>query len=162
MPWEVFCKPLCTALKRSGGAKGGRPPYEAVMMFKILVLQALYSLSDDQAEFQVLDRLSFMRFLGWGSATRCPTPRRSGCSGSIWWGQHRNLSATAGQRAAGSVPCLVGPRPAVAASERPRQPARHHLGHLPHRRPKGSIRRWPNGRETRPGSGIGSPTASSR
>jgi hypothetical protein len=36
------------------------------MMFRILVLQALYSLSDDQAEFQLRDRLSFMRFVGLG------------------------------------------------------------------------------------------------
>ncbi|CDX20864.1 hypothetical protein MPL3356_340060 [Mesorhizobium plurifarium] len=33
------------------------------MMFKIKILQALYSLSDDQAEFQIQERLSFMRFL---------------------------------------------------------------------------------------------------
>lgn len=43
VPWEVFRKPL----KCSDGAKGGRPPYDAVLMFKIMVLQALYSLSDD-------------------------------------------------------------------------------------------------------------------
>jgi IS5 family transposase len=36
------------------------------MMFKVLVLQALYGLSDDQAEFMINDRLSFMRFLGLG------------------------------------------------------------------------------------------------
>jgi transposase, IS5 family len=72
VPWEVFRKPLCKALKRSDGAKGGRPPYDAVMMFKILVLQALYSLSDDQAEFQVQDRLSFMRFLGLGLGDTVP------------------------------------------------------------------------------------------
>jgi len=53
VPWEVFRNPLSKALKRSGGAKGGRPPYDAVLMFKIMVLQALCSLSDDQAEFQV-------------------------------------------------------------------------------------------------------------
>lgn len=82
VPWEVFRKPLAKALKRSDGAKGGRPPFDAVMMFKVLVLQALYSLSDDQAEFQIQDRLSFMRFLGLGSATRFPMPRRSGCLGS--------------------------------------------------------------------------------
>ena len=64
VPWEVFRKPLAKALKRSDGSKGGRPPYDTVMMFKVLVLQALYSLSDDQAEFQIQDRLSFMRFLG--------------------------------------------------------------------------------------------------
>jgi IS5 family transposase len=72
VPWEVFRKPLSKALKRSDGAKGGRPPYDAVLMFKIMVLQALYSLSDDQAEFQVQDRLSFMRFLGLGLGDRVP------------------------------------------------------------------------------------------
>ena len=44
-------------------------------MFKILVLQALYGLSDDQAEFQIQDRLSFMRFLGLGLAERVPDAR---------------------------------------------------------------------------------------
>src|SRR2546423_6166616 len=34
------------------------------MIFKALVLQALYNLSDDQVEYQLRDRLSFMRFLG--------------------------------------------------------------------------------------------------
>ena len=72
VPWEVFRKPLAKALKRSDGAKGGRPPYDPVMMFKILVLQALYGLSDDQAEFQIQDRLSFMRFLGLGLGDRVP------------------------------------------------------------------------------------------
>jgi hypothetical protein len=36
------------------------------VIFKALVLQALYNLSDDQAEYQLRDRLSFMRFLGLG------------------------------------------------------------------------------------------------
>jgi len=70
--WELFRKPLAKALKRSDGAKGGRPPYDPVLMFKIMVLQALYSLSDDQAEFMVQDRLSFMRFLGLGLSDRVP------------------------------------------------------------------------------------------
>jgi IS5 family transposase len=72
VPWEVFRKPLAKALKRSDGAKGGRPPFDAVMMFKVLVLQALYSLSDDQTEFQIQDRLSFMRFLGLGLGDKVP------------------------------------------------------------------------------------------
>jgi IS5 family transposase len=72
VPWEVFRKPLAKALKRSDGAKGGRPPYDAVLMFKVMVLQALYSLSDDQAEFQIQDRLSFMRFLGLGLGDTVP------------------------------------------------------------------------------------------
>lgn len=62
--FDVFRPVLDAALARSDGAKGGRPPYDAVRMFKILVLQALYSLSDEQAEFQLRDRLSFMRFVG--------------------------------------------------------------------------------------------------
>jgi IS5 family transposase len=40
--------------------------------FKILVLQALYTLSDDQAEYQIRDRLTFMRFLGLGMGDRVP------------------------------------------------------------------------------------------
>uniref|UniRef100_A0A9E8CP69 IS5 family transposase n=1 Tax=Bosea sp. NBC_00436 TaxID=2969620 RepID=A0A9E8CP69_9HYPH len=64
VPWEFFRKPLAKALKRSDGAKGGRPPYDPVLMFKIMVLQALYNLSDDQAEFQIMDRRTFGRFLG--------------------------------------------------------------------------------------------------
>lgn len=72
VPWEVFRKPLTNALKRSDGSKGGRPPYDPVMMFRIMVLQALYGLSDDQTEFQIQDRLSFMRFLGLGLGDRVP------------------------------------------------------------------------------------------
>ncbi len=72
IPWNVFEKPLAKALKRSDGSKGGRPPFPAVMMFKILVLQALYNLSDDQAEFVIQDRLSFMRFLGLSLSEKVP------------------------------------------------------------------------------------------
>jgi len=72
VPWEVFRKPLAKALKRSDGARGGRPPYDPVLMFKTLVLQALYNLSDDQAEFMIQDRLSFMRFLGVGLSEKVP------------------------------------------------------------------------------------------
>lgn len=72
VPWDVFRKPLAKALKRSDGTRGGRPPFDPVLMFKILVLQALYDLSDDQAEFVISDRLSFMRFLGLGLSDRVP------------------------------------------------------------------------------------------
>lgn len=62
--FELFRPELDGALNRSDGAKGGRPPMDPVLMFKVLVLQALYGLSDAQAEFQILDRRSFGRFLG--------------------------------------------------------------------------------------------------
>ncbi len=70
--FEVFRGPLLTALARSDGSRGGRPPYDPVLMFKILVLQTLYTLSDDAAEFQIKDRLSFMRFLSLGFHDRVP------------------------------------------------------------------------------------------
>lgn len=72
IPWSTFEKPLAKALKRSDGSRGGRPPFPAVLMFKILVLQALYTLSDDQAEFVIQDRLSFMRFLGLSLSEKVP------------------------------------------------------------------------------------------
>ena len=43
---------------------GGRPPYDVVMMFKILILQGLYNLSDEDMEYQIADHVSFQRFLG--------------------------------------------------------------------------------------------------
>jgi len=64
--FEVFRGPLIAAPRRSVRGKGGRPPFDPVLMFKILVLQALYSLSDEATEFQIKDRLSFQRFLGLG------------------------------------------------------------------------------------------------
>nr|WP_319518527.1 transposase [uncultured Martelella sp.] len=72
IPWPVFEKPLAKALKRSDGSKGGHSPFPAVMMFKILVLQAIYNLSDDQAEFVIQNRLSFMRFLGLSLSEKVP------------------------------------------------------------------------------------------
>jgi len=47
-----------------GENKGGRPPYDYALMFKIVILQRYYNLSDDSTEYATLDRLSFMRFLG--------------------------------------------------------------------------------------------------
>src|ERR1039458_1559179 len=47
-------------------SNAGRKTYDAVLMFKILVLQTLYNLSDDQLEYLIRDRLSFMRFLELG------------------------------------------------------------------------------------------------
>lgn len=72
VPWDAFRPTLEATLCRSKRKKGGRPPFDAVLMFKILVLQALYNLSDDQAEYQIRDRLSFMRFLGLDLDQRIP------------------------------------------------------------------------------------------
>ena len=46
----------------------GRKAYDVRLMLKLLILQRLYNLSDEQAEFQLNDRPSFQRFHGmhWG------------------------------------------------------------------------------------------------
>jgi len=59
----------------SDGAQGGRPPFDPVMMFKVLVIQTTNNLSDERAEFLINDRLSFMRFLGLGLSDRISDAR---------------------------------------------------------------------------------------
>lgn len=68
----IFRPRLEGALKRSDRSRGGRPPMDPVLMFKILILQTLYTLSDEATEFQVRDRLSFMRFLKLGLEDTVP------------------------------------------------------------------------------------------
>ena len=70
--FELFRPDLARAVPRSDGAKGGRPPFDLVFMFKVLILQASHSLSDERAEFLIKDRLSFMRFLGLGLSDPVP------------------------------------------------------------------------------------------
>ena len=45
--------------------KGGRPNCDVILMFKILILQQWYGLSDLEIERQMADRISFMAFLGF-------------------------------------------------------------------------------------------------
>jgi transposase, IS5 family len=73
--FEIFRADLMSALSYSDGAQGGRPPLDPVMMFKILVIQAIDNLSDERAEFLINDRMSFMRFLGLGLSDRVPDAR---------------------------------------------------------------------------------------
>ncbi len=70
--FEMFRPDLGRAVPRSDGAKGGRAPFDHVFMFKVLILQASHSLSDERTEFLIKDRLSFMRFLGLGLADPVP------------------------------------------------------------------------------------------
>jgi IS5 family transposase len=53
-------------------SSAGRKPIDVVVMFRMLVLQSLYNLSDEQAKYQVRDRLSFTRFLGLGIEDSIP------------------------------------------------------------------------------------------
>lgn len=73
--FEVFRSHLEAGLSKFPKGKGGRRPYDYVMLFKILILQRYYNLSDEQVEFQVNDRMSFMRFLGLTIADDIPDSR---------------------------------------------------------------------------------------
>ena len=70
--WSIFVPTLNRVFRKTAKGPGGRPPYDYLMMFKILVLQRIYNLSDDQTEYQITDRLSFMRFLGLGMERKIP------------------------------------------------------------------------------------------
>lgn len=75
VPWEDFRPRLEAAWRKPAEGRkssAGRKPWDAVVMFKLIVLCALYNLSDDQVEYQLRDRLSFMRFLGLGLEDRVP------------------------------------------------------------------------------------------
>jgi len=64
MKWEIFAPSLRSVFKKIAKGPGGRPPFDYLVMFKILILQRLFNISDDQTEYQINDRVSFQRFLG--------------------------------------------------------------------------------------------------
>lgn len=73
--FKLFRPELEAALARGDRSRGGRPPYDAVLMFRVLMPQALYTLSDNQTEHQLRDHLSFMRFAGLGLHEAVPDAR---------------------------------------------------------------------------------------
>ena len=68
VPWEASAgresRAVVLTRTSSRNSSAGRKPFDAILMFRMLVLQALNNLSDEQVEYQVRDRLSFSRFLG--------------------------------------------------------------------------------------------------
>ena len=70
--FEMFHPALKQAVPRSDGSKGGRPAFDHVLMFKVLPLQTMHTLSGERCEYLIKDRLSFMRFLGLGLADPVP------------------------------------------------------------------------------------------
>ena len=61
--WNLFADLLAETTTKPRKSAAGRKPFDRVMLFKMLVLQRMNNLSDDRLEYQVRDRLSFMRFL---------------------------------------------------------------------------------------------------
>jgi transposase, IS5 family len=67
---EIEAAVLTPSKRKKSSA--GRKPIDVIVMFRMLVLQSLYNLSDEQVEYQVRDRLSFTRFLRLGIEDRIP------------------------------------------------------------------------------------------
>lgn len=72
IPWEDFAELLGGVHEKERKSNAGRKPFDPLLMFKVLVLQTYYNLSDEQVEYQIRDRLSFMRFLGLQIEDRVP------------------------------------------------------------------------------------------
>ena len=75
VPWESFraeIEAVVLTPDEAKKSKAGRKPFDAIMMFRMLVLQSLYNLSDVQIEYQVWDRATFTRFVGLGSEDCIP------------------------------------------------------------------------------------------
>jgi len=70
--WALFRNDLEIIREKERKSPAGRKPFDVVLMFKILILQSLYNLSDDAVEYQIRDRLSFMRFLDLSLGDRVP------------------------------------------------------------------------------------------
>jgi len=65
--WAIFKTPIDGAFigEQKDKSKGGRPAFDKLMLFKALLIQSLYNLSDDQLEYQIIDRASFKRPYHW-------------------------------------------------------------------------------------------------
>ena len=70
--WEIFRPILEDIYYVEDNRTGGRKAYDRILMFKLLILQQLYNLSDDGIEYQINDRLSFQRFLGLELGDKVP------------------------------------------------------------------------------------------
>jgi IS5 family transposase len=85
--WTIFLPILEKTLNTEKESKAGAKPYDLILMFKILILQRYYNLSDEQTQYQILDRLSFCRFLGLSLDDKVPDEK------TIWDFRERLTSA---------------------------------------------------------------------
>lgn len=70
--WQIFTPILEKLENKERKSNAGAKAYPLILMFKILILQRYYNLSDKQIEYQILDRLSFCRFLGLSLEDKVP------------------------------------------------------------------------------------------
>jgi len=70
--FKALAQAVDARLALGKGKQGGRPPWPTELMIRLLVLQQLYNLSDEALEYQLLDRISFLRFAGLENSGRVP------------------------------------------------------------------------------------------
>lgn len=70
--WDIFRPIIDKARQKPRKSNAGAKGFDSILLFKILVLQSLYNLSDEAMEYQILDRYSFSRFLGLHAASKVP------------------------------------------------------------------------------------------
>ena len=70
--WTSFEPIIRKALSKERRSPAGRKSYPPLLMFKVLILQSLYNMSDDDAENIVDDRLTFRRFVGLEGSEKSP------------------------------------------------------------------------------------------
>jgi len=88
MQWELFRPILEKCFAKEAKGPGGRPPFDLVFMFKILIVQRTYNISDADTEFWIKDRLSVQNFLALTLADDVPDEK------TIW--AFRNTLSQAG------------------------------------------------------------------
>jgi IS5 family transposase len=87
IPWESFRPLLIQGYAQDRKSNAGRKPIDPVMMFRMLVLQQLYNLSDEEVEYQVNDRRSFEEFVGLGIMDSIPDAK------TVWFFRERLINA---------------------------------------------------------------------
>uniref|UniRef100_UPI00054F15E3 IS5 family transposase n=1 Tax=Desulfogranum mediterraneum TaxID=160661 RepID=UPI00054F15E3 len=70
--WDLFRPAIEEVRNKKRKSNVGPKGYDAILLFKILILQSLYNLSDEATEYQILDRYSFGRFLGLHVSQKVP------------------------------------------------------------------------------------------
>ncbi|WP_239062055.1 transposase [Ideonella livida] len=75
MDFSAMAVEVDAVCPRPDRSKGGRPPYATAVMLRMVFLQGLYNLSDEQCEHQLLDRMSFQRFCRVEGSLNVPDAR---------------------------------------------------------------------------------------
>jgi len=70
--WESFRYSIRKRVRKADYSRGGRPPIDEILMFKITLLQDWNNVSDDSAEYLVNCRLDWQRFLGMELGEKSP------------------------------------------------------------------------------------------